>query len=49
MNLIGIKARKASEIKINTKIKNKVLNNYALLINKEKTEIQIKLFLSKHE
>ena len=36
MNLIGIKARKASEIKINTKIKNKVLNNYALLINKEK-------------
>ena len=36
MNLIGIKARKVSEIKINTKIKNKVLNNYALLINKEK-------------
>ena len=36
MNLIGIKARKASEIKINTKIKNKVLNNYALLIDKEK-------------
>ena len=39
MNLIGIKARKASEIKINTKIKNKVLNNYALLINKEKRSI----------
>ena len=39
MNLIGIKARKASEIKINTKIKNKVLNNYALLIDKEKKSI----------
>ena len=39
MNLIGIKARKASEIKINTKIKNKVLNNYAFLINKEKKSI----------
>ena len=39
MNLIGIKARKASEIKINTKIKNKVLNNYALLINKERKSI----------
>jgi len=39
MNLIGIKARKAFEIKINTKIKNKVLNNYAFLINKEKKSI----------
>ena len=39
MNLIGIKARKASEIKINTKIKNKVLNNYALLLDKEKKSI----------
>jgi len=39
MNLIGIKARKASEIKINTKIKNKVLNNYALLLDKEKQSI----------
>ena len=39
MNLIGIKARKASEIKINTKIKNKVLNNYALLLHKEKKSI----------
>ena len=36
MNLIGIKAKKASEVKINTKIKNKVLNNYALLLYKEK-------------
>ena len=40
MNLIGIKARKASEIKINTKIKNKVLNNYALLLDKEKKSIR---------
>ena len=39
MNLIGIKARKASEIKISTKIKNKVLNNYALLLDKEKQSI----------
>ena len=39
MNLIGIKARKASGIKINTKIKNKVLNNYALLLDKEKQSI----------
>ena len=36
MNLIGIKARKASEIKINTKIKNKVLNNYAYYLIKKK-------------
>ena len=36
MNLIGIKARKASEIKITTKIKNKVLSKYALLLDKEK-------------
>ena len=41
MNLIGIKARKASEIKINTKIKNKVLNNYALLLDREKKSILI--------
>ena len=39
MNLIGTKARKASEIKINTKIKNKVLNNFALLLDKEKQSI----------
>ena len=36
MNLIGVKARKALEIKIDTKIKNKVLNYYALLLDKEK-------------
>ena len=36
MNLIGIKSRKASEKKINTYTKNKVLNTYALLIEKEK-------------
>ena len=35
------KARKASEIKIDTKIKNKVLNDYALLIDKEKKNILI--------
>jgi glutamate-5-semialdehyde dehydrogenase len=39
MNLIGIKARKASEKKINTKVKNKVLSNYALLLDKEKKSI----------
>ena len=39
MNLIGIKARKASETKINTKIKDKVLINYALLLDKEKQSI----------
>ena len=36
MNLIGIKARKACESKINTKTKNKVLNYYAKLLDKEK-------------
>ncbi len=36
MNLIGIKARKASEYKVNTKVKNKVLNDYAKLIKSEK-------------
>ncbi len=41
MNLIGAKARKASEIKIDTKLKNKVLNDYALLIDKEKKKILI--------
>ena len=41
MNLIGVKARKASEIKIDTKIKNKVLNDYALLLDKEKINILI--------
>ena len=39
MNLIGIKARKASEKKINTKVKNKVLSNYALLLDREKKSI----------
>jgi glutamate-5-semialdehyde dehydrogenase len=39
MNLIGIKARKASSEKINTIIKNKILDNYALLLNKEKKSI----------
>jgi len=41
MNLIGIKARKASEKKINTKVKNKVLSNYALLLDREKKSILI--------
>ena len=39
MNLTGIKSRKASEKKINTYTKNKVLNTYALLIDKEKKSI----------
>ena len=41
MNLIGVKARNALKIKIDTKIKNKVLNDYALLIEKEKKNILI--------
>ena len=41
MNLIGIKARKASEYKITTKVKNKVLSDYAKLIKKEKKFIII--------
>jgi len=36
MNLIGIKARRASEYKVTTKVKNKVLNDYAKLIQNEK-------------
>ncbi len=39
MSLIGQKARKASLKKINTKIKNKVLKRYALLLDKEKNSI----------
>ena len=39
MNLIGQKARKASLKKINTKVKNKVLSNYALLLDREKKSI----------
>ena len=35
MNLIGIKARKASSQKIDSKKKNKILNDYAKLLNKE--------------
>ena len=36
INLIGKNARNASKNKINTKIKNKILNDYALLLDKEK-------------
>ena len=36
MNLVGRKARKAFEQKIDTKIKNKVLNKYAELLGNEK-------------
>ena len=36
MNLIGIKARNASEYKVTTEVKNKVLNDYAKLIKNEK-------------
>ena len=36
MNLVGKKARKASEYKVTTKVKNKVLNDYAKLIKNEK-------------
>ena len=39
MNLIGIKARKASDKKIITKTKNKVLKDYAKLLDKEKNFI----------
>ena len=39
MSLIGQKARKASLKKISTKIKNKVLKRYALLLDKEKNSI----------
>ena len=39
MNLIGIKARKASSGKIPTKTKNKVLKDYAKLLDKEKNFI----------
>jgi glutamate-5-semialdehyde dehydrogenase len=41
MNLIGVKARNALKIKIDTKIKNKVLKDYALLLDKEKKNILI--------
>ena len=39
MNLIGQKARKAALEKINTKIKNKILNRYATLLDREKNSI----------
>ena len=39
MNLIGQNAKKASFEKINTKVKNKVLKKYALLLDKEKSSI----------
>ena len=39
MNLIGVKARKASSKKISTQIKNRVLNNYADLVMKKKRSI----------
>ena len=39
MNLIGKNARKASLEKINTKIKNKVLKRYVLLLEREKNSI----------
>ena len=39
MNLIGIKSRKASEKKVNIDTKNKVLNLYAKLLDKENKSI----------
>ena len=42
MNLVGRKARRAFEQKVDTEIKNKVLNKYAELLGKEK-----KLILSR--
>ena len=39
MNLIGKNARKASLQKISSKIKNKVLKRYVLLLDKEKNSI----------
>ena len=39
MSLIGKNARKASQVKINTKIKNKILKKYVLLLKKEKNSI----------
>ena len=39
MNLIGRNARKAALKKINTKVKNKILNRYASLLDKERNSI----------
>ena len=36
MNIVGAKARRAFEEKVNTVIKNKVLSKYAELLSKEK-------------
>ena len=41
MNLIGKNARKASLEKINTKVKNKILKKYSLLLDKERNSIII--------
>ena len=39
MNLIGQNAKKASLVKINTEVKNKILKRYALLLDKERNLI----------
>ena len=39
MNLIGLKARKAFLERVNSKTKNRVLNEYASLLDKEKKSI----------
>ena len=39
MNLIGQNAKKAALEKINTKVKNKILNRYASLLDKERNSI----------
>ena len=39
MNLIGQNARKAAIEKINTKVKNKILNRYVSLLDKERNSI----------
>ena len=39
MNLVGIRARKACNHKIDSKLKNKILINYAKLLDKEKKSI----------
>ena len=43
MNIVGAKARRAFEKKVNTVIKNKVLSKYAELLGREK-----KLILKQH-
>ena len=39
LNLIGKKAKRASFLKIDTKMKNKVLKRYILLLEKKKNSI----------